>query len=282
MLDEAGQELRVFPGAEFEVFREGTFWLVGQRNSTNSTSFSLTLNHLGNETPLPFEGEAIVPGVVAAGEISVSGETDLFAFSLESEEVIYIDGLPTSTAEQDFTWSLVTNRGLVSSGNFSESGRRPIRLGAGHYQIMIEHRQAGTGAYSFRLGMLANGEQIEVESTFTTKLAVGSDSQVYRFQANSGDEFLFERISGNGTLAVFDPHQRELFQTNFATTDVFHTAIAGTYTVVLNGYPGTFEAQTIEFVLHQVEIETTTDKPVDSLEVFLGQGDTHNPFHVPR
>ncbi len=36
------------------------------------------------------------------------------------------------------------------------------------------------------------------------------------------------------------------------------------------------------FVLHQAEIETTTDTPVNTMKVVLGQGDTHNPFHVPR
>lgn len=270
VFDETGQELRITPGSEFEIFSAGTYWLTGQRHSTNSTSFSLTLERIGNETPLPFDGVAIVPGEVVTGELSVAGEVDLFAFTLESDEWIYLDGLPTNASDQGFSWRLVSKRGTVSSGRFSDT-RDAFRLAPGHYQVQLEHQEVSTGPYSFRVGTLANGEPIEADSTITTELPNGNDSHVYNFDAAQGDELQLETISGSGQLTVFDPYQRKLFNsTSFSSTAVFRAPVAGTYTMLVNGYPANYDSQTLQFVLHRVDSSPTA---IDFEEVVGGSID---------
>src|SRR5262249_51626187 len=149
--------------------------------------------------PPPPSGTPLVLGATTTGSIDVSGETDVFSFTLVADARLYFDSLTNSS---NLRWTLIGPAGTaVGDRPFSTSdaidGFTLLNLPAGDYTLTVSG--AGTtGAYSFRLLDLAQATAVTPGTPLSGTLDPANETDLYRFQAAAGDRVFFDTQARSG------------------------------------------------------------------------------------
>jgi len=135
----------------------GTF-SVRVTGGTAGEQYSFTVNSVAGTNTFPIElNEAVSPGVPAAGagEITTPGETDIYTFSVDQPQRVYLDALG-DCGTTDISWQLLdstgaavlTETGINTTAQCFDLGS--YSLAAGSYTIKVS-TTANVGAYSFEV-----------------------------------------------------------------------------------------------------------------------------------
>jgi hypothetical protein len=187
------------------------------------------------------------PGTVA-GRIDVSGQRDLYTFTLDAGRQLYFDSL---TNNASLSWSLRGPRGtVVSNKAFSATdsfefglGNPVLDLVAGDYTLTIDAAGDATIGYAFRLLDLAQAPVITPGTPVTGQLNPSRATDLYRFSADAGARFFFDfrNVSAPAGSEVYwrlvDPYGNVVFDRTAFTADVGLRTLerAGMYTLIVEG-----------------------------------------------
>ncbi|MEF8723661.1 MAG: CARDB domain-containing protein [Candidatus Accumulibacter delftensis] len=179
--------------------------------------------------------------VAVSGTLSASGEIDRYRFSVTDATRTYFDSL---TNNSSLRWSLSGPHGsVVADRSFTASdgyqGLSLLDLTAGDYLLSVF---GSTGAYSFKLMDMDQGEVLTPDTPTSGTLSPGNETDIYRFDALAGEQFYFDRVSFSGGYYIdwrlIDPFGRPLWgPTHMYTNDVDLTTLpySGTYYLLLEG-----------------------------------------------
>jgi hypothetical protein len=120
---------------------------------------------------------------------------------------------------------------------------------------------SNTGSYTFRLSDLASATPITPGTPVSTSLSPGNSTNVYQFNANAGDPFYFDVLSGGGspnTWRLMDPYGRQLFYNYFGNqySGPLTMPSTGTYTLLFEGYIG--NTSPVNYTFNVVKDTNTT------------------------
>ncbi|MEH2565659.1 CARDB domain-containing protein [Bradyrhizobium sp. AZCC 2289] len=200
------------------------------------------------------------------GSIAVPGETDRYTFTLSQEKQILFD---SETPNSSLNWSLagpqgnvVSNRSFTASDLVDASNVVPLDLVSGNYTLSVKGLADTTGNYQFRLLDLANATTIVPGTAVTGALNPGNETNLYQFNANSGDQFYFDSQTVTGATSstqwsLLDPNHRVLWS-NSLTTDVGTQALpsSGVYTLLVEG--GVYNTNPITYSFNAQNVTNTT------------------------
>jgi len=187
------------------------------------------------------------------GTISVPGERDVFTFSLTNRARYYFDAL-TNTGS--LNWSLEGPAGEIVNDrrfNSSDAGSASVlSLAAGFYRLTVEADSTNTPNYAFRLVNLAAAALLTPDTVVSNTLAPGSETDLYQFAATAGDPFVFDRLFLTVGQSVWwrllDPYGNQVFSTPFSDEGTVTQRVTGTYTLLVEGYPGNDAPATYSFI----------------------------------
>jgi small nuclear ribonucleoprotein (snRNP)-like protein/putative NADH-flavin reductase len=227
----------------FTLTQGGTYigLIEGRYNETSPSSYTYNLQPV--PAPVP---TALTLGTTTTGAISLTGETDVYTFSLASASRLYFDSL---TNNNNFNWTLVGPAGTVVShrsflGSDSNDLGNPVLggLAAGSYALTIDGTTDNTGAYSFRLSNVDTAgaaNAITPGTSFSGQLNPGNETDFFSFTANAGQMFYFDvqsATSGNGKVRLIDPFTNVVLDTGLSTdVDTFTLTQDGTYIGLIEG-----------------------------------------------
>ncbi len=171
------------------------------------------------------------------GSLDVPGEVDSFTFSLSQEKHVYFD---SQTNNGNLNWSLSGPLGGVTSRAFNTSDNSGgiLDLVAGSYTLQVDGGGAATGSYQFRLLDLANAEQVTPGTPVSASLDPGTETDLYKLDAQAGDQFYFNQQSlsgGSVDWRLFDPFDRQVFNSGFSDVDTQTLGFTGVYTLLVEG-----------------------------------------------
>jgi hypothetical protein len=188
---------------------------------------TLTLNGLVSVTGdlLQTGGNVTGAGAITAagmviGIISIPGESDSYTFTLDAETRLHFD---SRTESGSIFWNLVgpagthvSNRAFNNSDSFDISN--PVMtLPAGTYTVTVDASGDVTGTYAFRLIDVASAVALTPGTPVVGSLSPATESDLYRFDAGSGDRFYFDVTAGvsNATWRLLDPFNNVVASTGF-------------------------------------------------------------------
>ncbi|WP_245490441.1 hypothetical protein, partial [Mesorhizobium sp. M7A.F.Ca.US.011.01.1.1] len=217
------------------------------------------------------------------GSIDVPGETDQFTFNISEDTRIYFDAL---TSDGQLAWSLTGPHGSEVSGiafsnsdGPSGSATSALDLVAGDYTLSVTGAADATGSYSFRLLDVATATPIASGTPVSGTLPTGTETALYRFDAQAGEKFFFDQQSNSGGTAywrLIDPFDRTVWSNWFQNGDVDVQALAftGSYTLAIEGYVSNASPVDFSFAVQKVEDTTaalTVGATVDGAIAHAGQ-----------
>ncbi|MCB1965678.1 MAG: hypothetical protein KDI64_06405, partial [Candidatus Accumulibacter sp.] len=229
----------------------------------------------GSAEDLPVLALGTVP---VSGTLSASGEVDRYRFSLAGSTRAYFDSL---TNNGNLRWSLTGPRGAVVSGrSFTASdgyqGLSLMDLTAGDYVLSVF---GSTGAYSFRLMDMDQGDVLTPDTDTSGTLSPGNETDIYRFDAVAGDRFYFDRVSFSGGYytdwRLIDPFGRPLWgPTHMYYDDVDLTTLpySGTWYLLLEGRY--HETTASNYTINARKIDSGASTPIvigDRVDADLGK-----------
>lgn len=241
----------------------GTYSLLieGGINNTSPISYGFNVQPVTNTTaPLTL-------GAQVNGAITQTGQQNLYTFNLANASQLYFDSL---TNDNGLNWSLTGPRGNEVSGrNFtsSDSGnfnQDPVlSLVPGNYTLSVAASADHTGNYSFRLSDVASATTLTPGTAVSGTLNSGNATNLYRFNAQSGDQFYFDSQSlTDSTFSTYwrltDPYGQQVWFNNFSDVGTQSLASTGTYTLLVEGLVGNVGAVDYAFNAQKVTNTTTT------------------------
>ena len=247
-----------------------TLLIEGRAYTGGTAGYSFSVVELSDPPPLP-----LTLGEPVAGRIDGAGLRQSYTFTLAEARRVLFDSLTNNPA---INWSLSGPRGALVSGinlrdtdsweSYYNAGAFPasnpaLLLGPGDYTLTIDGAGDAVGDYRFALRDLATAEVLTPGVGVSGSLGDAAQSQpsletrLYRFDAAAGERFFFDRtgLSGdNFSLRLIGPDGRALVGPQWFSddVDVFTTAVAGTYTVALEGRIYNTQASNFAFTLHKV------------------------------
>ncbi len=227
----------------------------------------------------PARGQSSVANIVT-GAIAVPGQTDRYAFRLETDARYYFDAL---TNNGRLVWSLNGPMGgLVSGRSFAGSDAQSIgdpvlSLPAGDYVLTVGGSGDATGPYGFRFVDLAESSPLTPGVSVASSLVPGSETDFYQFSALAGDRFFFNAVSRAGLPNVWwrlvGPLGNSLFAQSFSNVGSSNApavlTVAGTYTLLVEGYIGDTAAGNYSF--NVVPLGNTPPTPPAGAPLGLGE-----------
>lgn len=234
--------------------------------------------------PITTQTAALTIGSRVDGAIGAVGESDAYSFTLSEATKLVFDALTTATI---FNWTLrgpdgveVDSRNVHDSDGFDFGGNPVLNLGAGSYTLTIDATAENTGDYSFRLLDLASAEELVPDGTFNRTIGQnGRETDMFRFTATPGMRFGFDVISnssGNNSWRLIDPMGQVIFgPVGLNDTDLMTAAMAGTYTLLVEGRRSATTDGSYSFIYNQPTIlpaggQTSQDFDVAGLPYVLG------------
>jgi hypothetical protein len=222
--------------------------IEGRRNVAGNASYSF------NVQPVADDVANLTLGAALSGSIEHAAQQDYYNFRLEADSALYFDSLTNST---DFTWALSGPRGpVVSARQFADSDSNDYKsnpvlsLEAGDYTLIVDGKDATTGAYGFRLVDLAAATLINVGDTVTDTLNSGNATHLFRFAASARDRFNFELLGESANSPywrLISPDHGVVFGPS-ATDDLLSTMPStGTYYLLLEGRVSESNACRLQF-----------------------------------
>ena len=271
LLNEAGEEVLVDdigvnqPG--FVLESTGIYYLLLESNLSPQEGIAQL------RSPSLFEFTATVSdpappievgfGDVISGEIEFIGQFVDYSFSLDQRSLVYLDSLVNSS----ISWTLEGPRGIeVNNLRFDrtdsiDNSNPVLDLVAGDYSLRINSNNQ-VGDFEFRVVDLASAIEVTPGTAFDGELTIPSETDLYRFEANEGDEFYFDVESAsdvtNTNFKLIDPFGQVVFVSN-RLNDQPTTIIprSGTYTLSVEGRASNVDADTYTINIVPV-VERTT------------------------
>ncbi|HLF95978.1 MAG TPA: CARDB domain-containing protein, partial [Methylococcaceae bacterium] len=188
--------------------------------------------------------KALTVGATVSGNIAVTGRRDFYTFSLTEAKQLYFDSL---TNYVYFNWTLIGPRGAVVNGrsftasdSANLSGSAIYDLAAGNYTLAVDGVGDTVGDYSFRLLDLSQAAILEPGTAVSSQLNPASETDLYRFAANAGDQYYFDQQSlsgGQASWRLLDPWGRVVFGPSDLAGDIGPVTLGytGTYTLLVEG-----------------------------------------------
>ena len=221
--------------------------------------YTLCLTAEGSQTPdyelvlLEVEDDfaAIALGDTVDSAIDSPGQSDTYAFSAASGQVIRLDFVSSSNPLR-LNWSIVDSLGrevLRRTTSLSDVG--PLTLVGGDYELVVTGEVGAIGDYEFSLvddgttTYSPTGTTIALGDEVHGQIDVADGSESYVFSAVAGDTILLDMLPGSGTFnwELLDPFGQSLARANAtaASSSVlgpFQLA-PGTWTIVIRGRTAT-------------------------------------------
>src|SRR5262249_26258833 len=94
------------------------------------------------------------------------------------------------------------------------------------------------GPYSFRLSDLASATTITLSSSISGTLPSGRNTDLYRFDAQAGDQVALNRQSlstGSPVWRLIDPYGGVTYGNSFSNSGTLTLQLTGTYTLLFEG-----------------------------------------------
>jgi len=225
----------------------GTYTLLVEGWHSNTGLDSYTLNAVIQTETAP---TPLTLGSTVTGNLDVAGERDRYTFTLAANALAYFDAL-TNNASLNWTLAgpagtLVSARAFTATDSFDFASNPALSLVAGDYTLTLAAQQSSTGAYSFRLANLLDPALTPITpgTPFSGELTLPNETDLYRFSAAAGDQFLFDVTaasdsSSNIVWQLIGPHGSVLFR-RVGLTDVATLTVpgAGDYTLLIEGWIG--------------------------------------------
>ena len=199
------------------------------------------------------------------GTLGLPLQNAVLRFSLSEESQVNIDPL---TLDGNLSWTLVGPGGPIAARNFLNSDsydftENPIfTLPAGDYELRVSNQAVAGRDFAIRVSTLAQGQVITPGLPVTGTFSPGSETEVFRFNAQAGEQFYFDRVELAGVSATWrliGPTGRQLFQGAFNDIEDFVIPQTGEYTLLLEGR--IYDAASIGSFAFNV-FETTPSDPV--------------------
>ncbi|MDJ0658213.1 MAG: Ig-like domain-containing protein [Crocosphaera sp.] len=215
--------------------------------------------------------EAIIFEEVVEGSIANPGENEIFTFTGEIGQRIFLDGI--SSDDFNIMPRLVSPSGVevfqfFNGFNFDSN---PITLiEQGTYQLIVEGGfSSATGDFSFRLLDADNATPLTVNSSVMGDIA-SNTSELFTFEGTEGDRIVFNNLDDdfNQFLTIYDPGNQ------FASSSSFNNPITlestGTYIVAVSN---NFSGNAVEDYNFDVRIPVTTVESLTIGETVIGDID---------
>lgn len=192
-------------------------------------------------------------GETVTGSIDFVGQFVDYAFTLDQRSLLYLDSLSSNR----LGWTLTGPRGVEANNipfgaTDSLDNNQPVRdLVAGEYLLRINSNNL-VSEFGFRLANLADATEITPGTPFDGELTTPSETDLYRFDTNEGDEFYFDVVSAsdvtNTQYKLIDPFGQVVFISN-RLNDQATTTIprSGTYTLLVEGRSTNVDSDTYTF-----------------------------------
>ncbi|MBL8814930.1 MAG: cadherin repeat domain-containing protein, partial [Planctomyces sp.] len=255
-----------------------TVIVAGNFRDPDSVSYAFNIQ------PALTSTEPLTVGSVITGEITETGDTDLYTFTLGSDSKLTFDGL---SGLSGIRWSLngpsgavVTDQDFYNDGGYWGGWQNStLSLVAGDYTLTVDGSGDSTGGYSFRLLDLSTATEITPGTMVTGTLDPANSKNMYKFDVVAGDRLYLNSLtdSGNAGWYLIDPLGRNV--TSYWLTgdqEPAQLTLPGTYTLVISGWyedTGTFE------YAFNVQPAVTTSEPLTVGAVVSGAitnaGDTN-------
>ncbi|PZQ23763.1 MAG: hypothetical protein DI569_03340 [Sphingopyxis macrogoltabida] len=195
--------------------------------------------------PMTVQDAMLTIGDRVDSTISRPGEIDRYSFTLADRTRLLFDSFTHASA---INWTLsgpggtvVTNRRFDQSDGLGLSANPVLDLSAGSWTLTIDGTGDASAAYGFRLLEIGEAEALAPSGTYSRALGEqGRETDMYRFDAVVGMRFGFDLLSGGGGNArwrLIDPLGQVVFGPSVpANTGLMTAALAGTYTLLVEGY----------------------------------------------
>ncbi|MEZ6048639.1 MAG: hypothetical protein R3C11_24290 [Planctomycetaceae bacterium] len=250
-------------GGYQELTKTGTYTVLveGKSSSQSAWTFNYKL------TPVYLVGTSLTLGQTTSDSISVSGEQDVYSFTLTQDAFMHFDPL---TDDYSMRWSLYGPNGVVNNttyhftayddGNNDDeiNSKMLLELLPGSYSLLIEHDGTGTGAYSFVMRDLLTETISSLAtdgSTNTGSLNPANGTSFHEFTATAGDTLSFTNTvtsgSSAGYIRLLDPDGVVVLETGRNNDFVQTLNKTGTYLYLVEG-----EMYTTVVSNYNIEIET--------------------------
>ncbi|WP_164103003.1 RHS repeat-associated core domain-containing protein [Candidatus Laterigemmans baculatus] len=256
LLNQAGQTAESYDAiGPLPTVQYGHHHMATLLTNARGQSTAIVYDDRGNIASLYDEYSGGV--VTTRGEISVAGEDDIYAFTLDSEAQLYLDSL---TDRWDITWTLqgpagtiVDQRPMDQSDSWWGAANSVLNLVAGDYRLILSGSGDATGEYEFRLQNLASARVLTPGSPVTAALEPANETDLYRFSAMAGDRFFFDAQSVSeaisATWQLIDPYGQSLFVSSLASdVEAMVLPAGGTYTLLVEG--AAFETEPAEYTFN--------------------------------
>lgn len=179
----------------------GTFTLLVEARIAHGTQDTYEINLSNSGT----RNVAIVPGELVSDAILSPGEQVEFNLNIGSDTFVYMDSL---TNDPILNWTLTGPTGdVVFAKRFDRtdtSSTSPVvfETRAGDYKLTVDGVLDHTTAFGFRLTDL-NSIPTVASNTISGELNPGNVTDIYRFNANAGDNYTFDSVSADNTSATY-------------------------------------------------------------------------------
>ncbi|MER9397477.1 LEPR-XLL domain-containing protein [Mesorhizobium sp. M0615] len=243
----------------------GTYTLLfeGQIAESGALQYTFNVTSEGHvDLPAP-TGTGLVLGATTTGAIDTVGEEDNYVFNVTQSTQLLFDALTNS----GLTWSLIGPQGEVvaaraftnsDSANFGSDPVITLKI-PGTYQLRIQSSASSVGSYSFRLLDVATAAPITSGTPVSGTLPTGTETALYRFDAQAGEKFFFDQQSNSGGTVywrLIDPFGRQVWINGFGDQDVQALAFSGTYTLAIEGYVYNTVSASFTFAVQKVQDTT--------------------------
>ncbi|MDT0594942.1 RHS repeat-associated core domain-containing protein [Glaciecola petra] len=263
----------LFDANDNEIFN-GQFVDV-QSLSLVASDYRLVLRGNGDDTFAYSFIVAVVPPVsltninvndIVSGEISVQGEVDEFAFSLNEPADLFFDRI--SGASTSISWTLFdANRQSIFANTFWTDQEIEM-LPTGSYILQIDGRVENTTPYEFQIAAIpeVSSTPITLDEQVSGEITVQGEKDAFTFSVSDNQEVFFDRQQGASFSISWSltNDQGEVIFDIASWVDIEPTILpSGNYTLLIDGKGD--DQPTYQFQIHKVP-ETQTI----ASELYLG------------
>ena len=245
------RSLTDFDGIPLDVTGVYTLTVEGDIDNVDADTYRINLR-----PQTVRDGGVLTLGTAITGNVGVPGESVDYRFTLANDTRVHFD---SRTNANQLVWSLRGPRGTEvtdvsfarsdSTWTSSTSNPRPaFDLVAGDYTLSVSGLGDEVGEFEYALwDLLAPGQstlaarpQSGSPMTLTGQQSDPLQSQIFRFEAEAGDQWNWSSSSngGAGDYRLLDPYGRQLFRGALGSSQsMFEMPLAGTYHLIVEGRP---------------------------------------------
>ena len=259
------------PDFEVALPSDGLYTLAIAGNSTTPIDYSFQVTD-NSVAPIPITGT----NITVTGTVANPGDVDSYTFNASAGTLIWIDQLSSNSS--NIRTRLKNPDGTYSFTNHATTNDRGvIRLEqTGEYTLETDGRfSTTTGNWQFQILELPtditsqNYNSLPSNTVVEGTLNPGSSTEIYSFDAQAGEQILFNGMIGNSVdVRIIDPNGQNIYSDNnfsYFDSPIFNLTQTGIYHVLIDGDSSSEENyafQLLNFGLTQdipynIEIEDT-------------------------